>query len=346
MSDKHIGRYIALIAGGAAGAAILVHLITPKPGTLAARQIMKLPDYEDPDDLAETAVKTTMHADLDYGSALPNGRLDIYEPIRHPDESKPVVFWLHGGGYIGGSRKVSAPFCTMLAARGLVVVNVDYALAPEVTYPVMQLGDAYRFVRENADLFHADMSRIAFGGDGAGGQIVGQFVNAQVNKEYSQEAAIVPTVEPATIKAVAFMCAPFNMRRFDYLSDRDGAPALKPTRLFGRFAWTYFGSRSWRTSDEVKLASLLDTVDSNFPATYITDGAVLSYNPQPSQMASQLKLLGVEVESYIPHLDAGSSELRKITHGYQYHFDLPQASRNFELCASFFKRHLYNNPNA
>lgn len=86
----------------------------------------------------------------------------------------PVVVWIHGGGWVIGSAEESIPTCTRLAAdAGCVVVSVDYRLAPEHRAPAA-LDDCLAvtgWVLEHAAEIGADASRVAVGGDSAGGNL-------------------------------------------------------------------------------------------------------------------------------------------------------------------------------
>ena len=86
----------------------------------------------------------------------------------------PVLVWIHGGGWVIGTAAESAATCRTLAAgAGCVVVSVDYRLAPEHKAPAA-LDDclvATRWVLEHADEIGGDGSRVAVGGDSAGGNL-------------------------------------------------------------------------------------------------------------------------------------------------------------------------------
>ena len=87
----------------------------------------------------------------------------------------PVLVYFHGGGWVIGSLDSHDGTCRELARdAGCVVVSVDYRLAPEDRYPAAA-EDCYavtRWVAENgADELGIDPSRIAVGGDSAGGNL-------------------------------------------------------------------------------------------------------------------------------------------------------------------------------
>lgn len=100
-------------------------------------------------------------------------RLRIYEPADGV-RPHPVLVYFHGGGWVLGSLDSHDGLCRALAARTpCVVVSVDYRLAPENRFPAA-LDDAWTataWVAEHATSIGADPTRIAVGGDSAGGNL-------------------------------------------------------------------------------------------------------------------------------------------------------------------------------
>jgi acetyl esterase len=86
----------------------------------------------------------------------------------------PVLVWFHGGGWVIGSAELSLHTARDLAAgAGCVVVVPDYRLAPEHPFPAAY-DDAVavtRAVVDRADELGGDPSRVAVGGDFAGGNL-------------------------------------------------------------------------------------------------------------------------------------------------------------------------------
>jgi acetyl esterase/lipase len=104
-------------------------------------------------------------------------QLDLHVPAG--DGPFPVVFWVHGGGWMSGSRiwlpDSIAPFGfhQRLVGRGYAVADVDYRLGHEIAFPA-QLDDvqaAIRWVRAYASIYRLDPTRFATLGESAGGQL-------------------------------------------------------------------------------------------------------------------------------------------------------------------------------
>ena len=86
----------------------------------------------------------------------------------------PALVWFHGGGFVLGSLESHDGVCRALARRsGVVIVSVDYRLAPEHRFPagVDDAIAATRWVLENGASIGIDSSNVAVGGDSAGGNL-------------------------------------------------------------------------------------------------------------------------------------------------------------------------------
>jgi acetyl esterase len=88
----------------------------------------------------------------------------------------PALVFFHGGGFVVGSLSSHDHLCRAITnAAGIAVVSVDYRLAPEHPFPAAP-DDAYAAVAWLADRAHGealgiDATRLAVGGDSAGGNL-------------------------------------------------------------------------------------------------------------------------------------------------------------------------------
>ena len=101
--------------------------------------------------------------------------LRLYRPLGSSSKALlPVLVYYHGGGWVIGDLDTHDTLCRELAKlTRCAVVAVDYRLAPEHRFPaaVDDCIAATRWVHGNANELRLDASRLAVGGDSAGGNL-------------------------------------------------------------------------------------------------------------------------------------------------------------------------------
>lgn len=111
--------------------------------------------------------------------------LDIYYP-KDTDKPLPTIISIHGGGWVYGSKDDYQFFCMDLATKGFTVINFDYHLAPEFTYPIQLTDclDLFKFVEKNHQKYFIDLDNLFLMGDSAGAQMAHQLTVIHTNQEY------------------------------------------------------------------------------------------------------------------------------------------------------------------
>jgi acetyl esterase len=109
-------------------------------------------------------------------AAGPMGARFYLPPNLPGGPAPPLLVYYHGGGWVIGDLDTHDGVCRFLAAvAGVAVLAVDYRLAPEHPFPaaVEDAWDALSWAAVNAHGLGVDPTRIAVGGDSAGGNLAG-----------------------------------------------------------------------------------------------------------------------------------------------------------------------------
>lgn len=159
--DPHIARFLAETAGATAPASLTEMRVAAEAGLLALQG-----EAEASGGVREGLVMANDGHPIAIRAYIPLGVAT--------DEPMPAMLYAHGGGWCLGSLALYDRPCQALAnATGRTILSVDYRLAPEYPYP-RPLEDVYQAlcaVVERADEWGIDATRIAVGGDSAGGNL-------------------------------------------------------------------------------------------------------------------------------------------------------------------------------
>ena len=101
-----------------------------------------------------------------------DNKVDLYLP-RGTDSPTPVLVYIHGGGWVGGSKESSVLRLIPWMEMGWAVVNVQYRLG-EVSLAPAAVEDclcALRWIIRNASNYNIDPERIVVTGNSAGGHL-------------------------------------------------------------------------------------------------------------------------------------------------------------------------------
>jgi acetyl esterase len=145
----------------------LQKLLADQPGTpgLDPYQALLL-DREELPDPSLAGERDPRPSVADVVIDLPGRSLEarVYRMTRSP---RPVLLWLHGGGFVGGHlRDIEYAASGIAAASSVTVVSLNYRLAPENPFPagLLDVHETLQWIRENLD----GDGRVAVGGQSAG----------------------------------------------------------------------------------------------------------------------------------------------------------------------------------
>jgi len=159
----------ALLAAGGASA---------EPRVFPVAEVASQADVY-PDRVTHFPKGVTGLADVTY-SVIPGFRplvLDLYRP--DGETPKPLILFIHGGGWVGGNTRHSGALenfplaLAQLASVGFVVASVEYRLSSEAPFPaaLQDVRTALRYLKDNSGKYRIDPNKVAVWGGSAGGQL-------------------------------------------------------------------------------------------------------------------------------------------------------------------------------
>jgi acetyl esterase len=212
--------------------------------------------------------------------------LRLYRPAgTSGSELLPVLVYFHGGGWTIGDLDTHDVLCRQLAqASGAAVVSVDYRLGPEQRFPaaVDDCVAATRWVRAQADTLALDASRLAVGGDSAGGNLAA--VVCLVLREAGEPLpAFQLLIYPATDMRAGAPSHTSNGQ--GYLLTRDSIAYYRGHYLADAAQWT-----DWRASP------LLAPDHRGLPPALVLTGGFDPLRDEGLQYANALSAAGVPAQ--------------------------------------------------
>ncbi len=220
----------------------------------------------------------------------------------------PVVVYLHGGGWIGGSPKTHRKLGMQFAEAGYLTVNVDYRLAPEHPFPA-GLDDcvyAVKWAGENAKRWNGDASRLAVGGDSAGGNLTAATVTSIAAEKYAGPKP----------KAALLIYGVFD---FPATMKRDTDAAIEG------MVKAYAGSGYPAILEDPRVSPLRAVKPGAMPPSFIICGTADPLLPETHSMAEALKRADIRHEVVVlddmPHGFLQMDVLSGCRHGLDKMFD-------------------------
>lgn len=254
-----------------------------------------------PPDFAAVSARVTVMPAVDVPvPGAPPAVIDIYRPRAAPVRPRPIILWIHGGGFIAGSPQQVGDYATLLTGSGDIVADLGYSLAPGQHYPVpVQQGTAaLDYLKANAARLGGAANDIFVGGDSAGAQIASQLAAVQTNPALAGRMDLAADVP---LRGVILFCGLYDM-------DTVGATGFPSQRTY---LWAYTGFRDWTKDPDIDQLSTTAQVTSAYPPTYLTDGDLDELAPQATELESVLRGHGIDVNTRF-WTDAG------LGHDYQY----------------------------
>jgi acetyl esterase len=241
----------------------------------------------------------------------------------------PPMLYMHGGAFCVWSARDIRRIGVRLAAAGMLVVSLDYGLAPECPFPwaVEDTIYASRWLSRNAaDYGGVAGAPIAIGGDSAGANLAAAAIahladGASGSNEQLDEGELAGV--PVAFSAALLHCGSFDRRA--RMSERDTTPGTTEVMTCLAYLGTHFLAKQLDPMASPFFAANLD----RFPPTYLSCGADDGLLPQTLRMTARLAEVDVPVTtSVVPEAD----------HEFLlYDLDRPGIADEWERCLTWLR---------
>jgi acetyl esterase/lipase len=197
------------------------------------------------------------------------GLLDVYVPSAGASRA-PVLFQIHGGGWmIGEKRQQALPLMMHLARRGWVCVSANYRLSPKATFPdhVVDCKRALRWIRDHVAEHGGDPDFVVVTGGSAGGHL------SSLLALTANDPAFQPGFEEADTRVEG--CVPFY-GVYDFTNAYGTQPDDGILKMLERFVM----KRPFATHrDEYEQASPMHRIHAGAPPFLVIHGTHYSLAP-------------------------------------------------------------------
>jgi acetyl esterase len=241
------------------------------------------------------------------------------------DGPHPVLVYLHGGGWVCGSPATHRKLGHRFAEAGYLTISVDYRLAPEHPFPTPfdDCEFAVRWAAREASRWGGDASRLAIGGDSAGG-----------NLSAAVAAALRDDPDAPRIAAALLIYGVFDFARMDGALDSTVAanPELVEAgaKLVEMMVGSYLGSDAREALMADPRVSPIHSA-AKLPPSHVMVGSADGLASQATALVEALDREGVEHEHIV---------YDGMPHGFSQMEFFPQARQSIDRMVEFLGKHL------
>ncbi|OTG81958.1 alpha/beta hydrolase [Acinetobacter sp. ANC 5054] len=260
----------------------------------------------------------------------PDLSLDIYQPEQIALLGvRPTVVWIHGGGWVSGSKEHARGYFKRLAAAGYNVVSVQYQFAPDAIYPTQlhQIDEALKFIHAHAAQYGIDANQLYLAGDSAGANMASHYAALVTNPEFAQASNIQPVLAAKQLKGLILHCGIYDLNAFVNTAPEE----------LGLIEWGVYNLVQAYTGDKkddatfLKQISTASNFNEHYPPVFISGGNKdFLTKTQSLPFVEQLKAKKVPVtEVFYPD----SKEF--LVHEYQFMMSKKASQQTFERTLEF-----------
>lgn len=238
---------------------------------------------------------------------------------------RPVVFYIHGGGFVAGGKEFRKTLATWYATKGFFVMNVNYGLSPDCRFPeqIKHLTSALNWINKNAEKYNLDTKKIVVSGDSAGAYFAAMMACVCTSKKLQEKFGVKTNLK--------FCACVLNCGLYDLKS------VLKKRLAFGlndKIFQSVTGTKKVDVdSYEFKdFCSPLTLVTKSFPPTF------LIYAEKDIFCAGQAEMLADKLENKDIYFEKFYSTSAFVNHCFSLEWKNKTAEAAMELQEKFLEK--------
>ncbi len=263
-----------------------------------------------------------IHRDISYGSD-PKQTLDIFRPGPVEASTIPVLIYFHGGGWISADKKNYDGICARLSQNGLLVVNVNYRLAPRHRFPaqLQDVVEAVTWVHRNAERYGGDNTRLLMAGDSAGAQLTAWYASALQKPDLFAQAGVKGDIAGIHLRGLLLFYGVYDFETVVHT----GFPFIRI------YAESLLGTEQEQFRENARLASPMQHISDGLPPVFLCAGERDKLFPQTAAYADALKAHGVRCQTLFLY------KSRSAHHGFLFFRWLKPSRRAFTAVAEYLR---------
>ena len=260
----------------------------------------------------------------------PNLSFDLYQDSQLQDlAARPTIVWIHGGGWIAGSKAHARGYFKLLAAQGFNVIAVQYQFAPHATYPtqLQQIDQALNYITQHAENYQLNPQQLYLAGDSAGANLASHYAALLSNPAFAQQSNLQPTIQHKQLKGLILHCGIYDLKAFV-----ETAPDEMNIVEWGVYnlVQAYTGDRK-QDSEFLKNISPIQHLTANYPAVFISGG-----NKDFLTETQSMPMLHALQQQQIPVTTAFYPDTKAwLIHEYQFFMHQKESQQTFAKTVEF-----------
>jgi acetyl esterase/lipase len=282
-------------------------------------------DQNEQKSLSFSDKKFEIENDVVYDGKCPDAcRLDTCY-VKKESGRYPVFFYIHGGGFVAGDKHHRRGLMKWAAAQGFFVVNVNYGLSPDFSFPdpVRHLVSALEWVGGNSEKYNLDLQNMMVSGDSAGGYYSALLASVCTDKRLQERLGVSTDLR---FRGAMIDCGIYDVG--------EALGRHMPLNLTDKILFDFAGIhiKDFDNYEWKDICAPIDFVSKDFPVTFITYAEQdIFCKGQGNKLFDKLKSLGV-------HVEEDHSVKFGDNHCYPLSWKTKAAAKNVKLSEDFMRR--------